>query len=167
MPIGIGRIMRNAAPGTKQKVAILSIGTRLSEALRAAWTISDAGDIGVTVADARYMKPLDTDLIRDLVADHDVLVTVEEGSVGGFGDHVLHYLATEGLLDSGKCRVRPMVIPDQFIEAGTQNQQYDFAGLQAKHIAATALRALGKNGEALEILSVSTKGLENQAPTIA
>lgn len=167
LPIGVGRIMRNAKEGSKKKVAILSLGTRLVEAMRAAVLLGQDKDIGVTVADARFMKPLDTDLIRDLVADHDVLVTVEEGSIGGFGSHVMHHIAAEGLIDDGKCRVRPMVIPDMLIEAGTQHQQYDFAGLQAKHIAATALRALGKNGEALEILALQTAGLADQAPTIA
>jgi len=170
VPIGQGRIMRNADPSCKKKVAILSMGGRLVESLRAAKLIEGedgSGEIGVTVADARFMKPLDTDLIGDLASDHDAIVTVEEGSIGGFGDQVLHFMAHEGLLDSGKCKVRPMVIPDMWIEAGTQNQQYDFAGLQAKHIAATALRVVDKHGEALEVLAVQEKGLKNQAPTIA
>ena len=88
------------------------------------------------------MKPLDTDLVAKLVAEHDVLITIEEGSIGGFGDHVLHFLALDGLLDDGTCRVRPMVIPDQWIETAAQSEQYDEAGLNAKHILGTMQRLL-------------------------
>mmetsp|Transcript_58355 Transcript_58355/g.119350 ORF Transcript_58355/g.119350 Transcript_58355/m.119350 type:complete len:762 (-) Transcript_58355:72-2357(-) len=154
LPVGIGRIVRRADPARPVKVAILSLGTRLVEAVRAARMLTSADDtVGVTVADARFMKPLDTGLIRELAENHEVLITVEEGSKGGFGDHVIHWLALEGLLDSGKCKVRPMVLPDQFIEAGGQQQQYEFAGLQAKHIAAMGLRALKRDGEALDLLA--------------
>ena len=99
-------------------------------------------DVAVTVADARYMKPLDIELLRSLAGDHGTLITVEENSIGGFGDHVLHFLALDGLLDDGTCRVRPMVIPDQWIETAAQSEQYDEAGLNAKHILGTMQRLL-------------------------
>jgi len=154
LPIGVGRIIRKAAPDAKHKVAILSIGNRLAEACRAARMLQrEAPEIGVTVADARFMKPLDEDLISSLAEEHEVLITIEEGSIGGFGDHVNHYLTNSGKMDSGKCRLRMMVVPDMFIEAGGQGQQYEFAGLQAKHIAAQVLKALGRNREALGLLS--------------
>lgn len=153
VPIGKGRIIR--APGgvngefsantrgreMKDRVAILSFGTRLHEALVAANEV-EAKDptLGVTVADARFMKPLDVDLVRQLADDHSVLITIEEGSIGGFGDHVLHFLALDGALDDGKLKVRPMVLPDTLFEAGPQYEQYDAAGLNAKHIKGTILR---------------------------
>ena len=90
--------------------------------------------IGVTVADARFMKPLDIDLIRQLVDEHSILITIEEGSIGGFGDHVLHFLAKDGALDDGNLKFRPMVLPDELFEAGTQQEQYDTAGLNHEHI---------------------------------
>ncbi len=136
LEIGKGRILRE---GTK--VAILSLGTRLQEALKAAEDLAAHG-LSTTVADARFAKPLDHDLIRKLAAEHEVLITVEEGSVGGFGSHVLHFLAHEGLLDQG-CKIRPMVLPDVFQDQDSPNKQYDEAGLNAKHIVATALNALG------------------------
>jgi 1-deoxy-D-xylulose-5-phosphate synthase len=97
-------------------------------------------DISVTVADARFMKPLDVDLVRELADDHGVLITIEEGSIGGFGDHVLHFLSLDGLLDDGKLKFRPMVIPDAYFEAASQFEQYDQAGLNARHIKGTILR---------------------------
>ena len=136
LEIGKGRIVRE---GTK--VAILSLGTRLQEALKAAEDLAAHG-LSTTVADARFAKPLDHDLIRRLAAEHEVLITVEEGSVGGFGSHVLHFLATEGLLDQG-CKIRPMVLPDLFQDQDNPVKQYDEAGLNAKHIVAKALEALG------------------------
>ena len=90
------------------------------------------------------MKPLDESLIRQLAAEHEVLITIEEGSVGGFGSHVLQFLAMDGLLDSG-LKVRPMCLPDIFIEQDSQFNQYDIAGLNARHIVATALTALGRD----------------------
>jgi len=143
--IGKGRIMRrpSASRGREKndRIAILTIGTRLHDALVAADDIESTDpSLGVTVADARFMKPLDVDLVRELVDQHGVLITVEEGSIGGFGDHVLHFLALDGALDNGDLKFRPMVIPDQYIEAGTQFEQYDIAGLNAGHIKGTALR---------------------------
>jgi len=166
--VGEGRIIRRANTEAKTKVALLTIGTRLEQAVRAAQMIQEeAGDVSVTVADGRFMKPLDEDMIRQLAETHDVLVTAEEGSVGGFGEHVLSFLTNDGVLDEGKCRVRTMVIPDQFIEAGGQKQQYDLAGLTAKHIAATALRALDRQGLALDVLAKGPAVLAGEAPTVA
>ena len=86
------------------------------------------------------MKPLDVDLIRELVDEHSVIITIEEGSIGGFGDHVMHFLALDGAFDEGKLKFRPMVLPDKYFEAGTQQEQYDSAGLNHEHILGTVLR---------------------------
>jgi 1-deoxy-D-xylulose-5-phosphate synthase len=136
LPIGKGRIIRE---GTK--VAILSFGTRLKDACMAAEELGARG-LSTTVADARFCKPLDEDLVRRLAAEHEVLITVEEGSVGGFGSHVLQFLAVTGQLDDGP-KVRPMVLPDRFIDHNKPELQYEEAALSAKHIVATALQALG------------------------
>jgi 1-deoxy-D-xylulose-5-phosphate synthase len=98
--------------------------------------------LSTTVADMRFAKPLDLDLLYRLAREHEVLITVEEGSIGGFSSQVLHALATAGLLDNG-LKVRPMVLPDRFIDHDAPSLQYDEAGLNAKQIAATALAALG------------------------
>jgi 1-deoxy-D-xylulose-5-phosphate synthase len=125
----------------KDRVAILSFGTRLHEALIAAKEVEEMDDsLSVTVADARYMKPLDVELIRQLADDHGTLITVEEGSIGGFGDHVMHFLSLDGLLDDGDLKFRPMVMPDSYFETATQNEQYDQAGLNSQHIRGTVLR---------------------------
>jgi 1-deoxy-D-xylulose-5-phosphate synthase len=142
LAIGKGRVLRE---GTA--VAILSLGTRLGEALKAAEDLAARG-LSTTVADARFAKPLDEELIRRLAAEHEVLITIEEGSIGGFGAHVLHFLATQGLLDHG-CKVRPMVLPDSFIEHDTGPKMYDAAGLNAAHIVQTALAALGHDAAEL------------------
>lgn len=145
LEIGKGRIIRrpgsNRGRSKKDRVTILSFGTRLHDSLIAAQEVEDTDpDLGVTVADARFMKPLDIDLIRELADDSGTLITVEEGSIGGFGDHVLHFLSLDGALDDGKLKVRPMVIPDTLFEAATQNEQYEEAGLNARHIKGTILR---------------------------
>ncbi len=137
LEIGLGRVVRE---GTK--VAILSLGTRLQAALQAAEDLAAQG-VSCTVADARFVKPLDLALIDRLAAHHEVLITVEEGSVGGFGSLVAQHLASTGRLD-GKLRFRPMVLPDLFLDHDTQERQYDVAGLSAGHIAAAALTALGR-----------------------
>jgi 1-deoxy-D-xylulose-5-phosphate synthase len=137
LEIGKGRILRE---GTA--VALLSLGTRLAECLKAAEELGARG-LSTTVADARFAKPLDTALVRRLAAEHAVFITVEEGAVGGFGAHVLHYLATEGLLDRG-LKIRSLVLPDRFIDHDKPQNQYDQAGLNARHIAAAALTALGQ-----------------------
>jgi 1-deoxy-D-xylulose-5-phosphate synthase len=140
LEIGKGRVLRE---GTK--IAILNFGARLQECLVAAEDLAAKG-LSTTVADARFAKPLDTDLIRRLAREHEVLITIEEGSVGGFSSFVLQYLATAGLLDQG-LKVRPMVLPDRFIDHASPAKQYDWAGLNAPHIVATALAALGQSAE--------------------
>ncbi|MEO3433832.1 1-deoxy-D-xylulose-5-phosphate synthase [Inquilinus sp. CAU 1745] len=136
LEIGRGRILRE---GTK--VALLSYGGRLKECLLAAEDLAARG-LSATVADARFAKPLDADLIRRLATEHEVLLTVEEGSVGGFGSFVLNHLAMEGLLDHG-LRIRPMALPDRFVDQDKPERQYEEAGLSASHIVAAALQALG------------------------
>jgi 1-deoxy-D-xylulose-5-phosphate synthase len=137
LEIGRGRVLRE---GTA--VAILSLGTRLKEALLAADELAARG-LSATVADARFAKPLDEDLVRRLVREHEVLVTVEENAIGGFAAQVLQFLALNGLLDHG-CKVRPLTLPDRLIDHDKPEVQYDQAGLTARHIAAAALDALGR-----------------------
>jgi 1-deoxy-D-xylulose-5-phosphate synthase len=143
LAIGKGRVVREGS-----KVAILSLGARLREALKAADEIAARG-LSTTVADARFAKPLDTDLIRRLAASHEVLVTIEEGSVGGFGAHVLQFLANEGLLENG-LKVRVMTMPDEFFDQDKPEKQYAMARLNAPHIVATVLMALGRSEEAVK-----------------
>jgi len=137
LEIGKGRIVREGS-----KVALLSLGTRLAECLKAADQLQSFG-LSTTVADARFAKPLDTRLIRDLALNHEVLVTVEEGSVGGFGSYVLQFLSDEGLLDRG-LRVRTKVLPDVFIDHGKPEAMYEDAGLNASGIVKTVFAALGR-----------------------
>jgi 1-deoxy-D-xylulose-5-phosphate synthase len=99
------------------------------------------------VADARFAKPLDHDLVRRLAAEHEVLLTVEEGAIGGFASQVMHFLAGEGLLDSG-LKVRPMCLPDFFIDHDKPEMQYELAGLTAAHMVSKALQSLGYNEDA-------------------
>jgi 1-deoxy-D-xylulose-5-phosphate synthase len=136
LEIGKGRIVRE---GTK--IAILSLGTRLQECLKAADELAARG-LSTTVADARFAKPLDTDLVDRLAREHEVLITVEEGAIGGFSAQVLQHLAESGVLDSG-LKVRPMVLPDVFIDHDAPYAQYETAGLNATGIVATAIAALG------------------------
>jgi 1-deoxy-D-xylulose-5-phosphate synthase len=137
LEIGRGRIVKE---GTR--IALLSLGTRLSEALKAAEELGALG-LSTTVADARFAKPLDIDLVTRLAREHEVLVTVEEGSIGGFGSFVLHALADRGLLD-GKCRVRSMVLPDAYLDHDKPEVMYARAGLDAKGIVAKVFEALGR-----------------------
>src|SRR5215510_12478785 len=134
LEIGKGRIVTQG-----NTVALLSLGTRLAECLKAAEQLAAVG-LSTTVADARFMKPLDTKLILRLARNHDVLVTVEEGSIGGFGSHVLEYLVGEGLLDSGLI-VRTMKLPDVFIDHDSPQNMYEQAGLAASSIAETVIAA--------------------------
>jgi 1-deoxy-D-xylulose-5-phosphate synthase len=136
LEIGKGRIVRE---GTT--IALLSLGTRLQECLKAADELGQRG-FSTTVADARFAKPLDTKLIDRLAAEHEVLITIEEGSAGGFGAMVLQHLASSGALDSG-LKIRPMVLPDLFLDHDTPFAQYETAGLNAAGIVTTALGALG------------------------
>ncbi len=141
LEIGKGRIIQEGS-----KIAILSLGGRLAEARIAAESLSAHG-LSTTIADARFAKPLDVELIRLLAREHQVLITIEEGAAGGFGAHVLHFMAGDGLLDNG-LRVRTMTLPDFYIDQDKPEKQYDIAGLNAPHIVATALKALGMEAAA-------------------
>jgi 1-deoxy-D-xylulose-5-phosphate synthase len=138
LPIGRGRILREGG-----KVAILSLGTRLADSLRAADELAARG-LPTTVADARFAKPIDTALIERLARDHEVLITIEEGSAGGFSALVAQHLAVSGLLDGG-LRFRPIVLPDRFIDHMSPAAQIIEAGLDSKSIVRAVLGALGKD----------------------
>jgi 1-deoxy-D-xylulose-5-phosphate synthase len=146
LTLGRGRVMREGS-----SVAILSLGTRLADAMRAADELATRG-LSCTVADARFAKPLDTALIEQLARHHDVMVTIEEGSVGGFGSAVMQHLAWKGLLDAG-LKFRPMVLPDRFIDHDTQPKQLIEAGLTARDIVAAVLGALGIDRAAQQVLT--------------
>ncbi|MBB1248658.1 1-deoxy-D-xylulose-5-phosphate synthase [Rhizobium sp. G21] len=137
LQIGKGRVVKQGS-----KVALLSFGTRLSDCLMAAEDL-DAAGLSTTVADARFAKPLDLELIRQLARHHEVLVTVEEGAIGGFGAHVLHALATEGLLD-GRLKVRPLVMPDIYMDQAKPEAMNAYAGLDRKGIVSAVFSALGR-----------------------
>jgi 1-deoxy-D-xylulose-5-phosphate synthase len=141
LEIGKGRIMREG-----HKVALLSFGARLGECLKAADELAALG-LSTTVADARFAKPLDTDLLLRLVREHEVLITIEEGAIGGFGAHVLQTLAEQGLLDRG-LKVRCMVLPDVFLDQDAPAAMYATAGLDARGIVAKVFEALGKDAAA-------------------
>ena len=143
LEIGKGRVVREGS-----KVAILSLGTRLAEALKAA-DLLDAKGLSTTVADLRFAKPLDVALIRKLMASHEVVVTVEEGSIGGLGAHVLTMASDEGLTDSG-LRIRTMRLPDTFQDHDSPEKQYDMAGLNAPQIVDTVLKALRHNSAGVQ-----------------
>jgi len=138
LEIGKGRILREG-----HKVALLSLGTRLGDCLKAAEELGGFG-LATTVADARFAKPLDVDLVLRLAREHEVLITVEEGTVGGFGTYVLQTLAEHGVLDSG-LKVRAMVLPDVFIDQDAPSVMYAKAGLDAKGIVAKVFEVLGKD----------------------
>ncbi|MBY3153053.1 1-deoxy-D-xylulose-5-phosphate synthase [Rhizobium laguerreae] len=137
LQIGKGRIVKE---GTK--VALLSFGTRLADCLLAAEDL-DAAGLSTTVADARFAKPLDHDLIRQLARHHEIVITVEEGSIGGFGSHVMHFLATEGLLDNG-LKLRSLVMPDIWMEQAKPEAMNAHAGLDRAGIVSTVFKALGR-----------------------
>ncbi|MCA3304098.1 MAG: 1-deoxy-D-xylulose-5-phosphate synthase [Roseomonas sp.] len=137
LEIGKGRVLREGSA-----IAILSYGARLQECLKAADELATHG-LSCTVADARFAKPLDTALVERLAREHEVLITIEEGSMLGFSGLVMHHLATRGLMDRG-LKIRPMCLPDVFIDHEAPRKQYDQAGLNAPQIVATALSALGK-----------------------
>jgi len=137
LEIGRGRILREGSD-----IAILSLGSRLGEALAAADDLAARG-LRATVADARFAKPLDKDLVRRLADSHEVLITLEEGAPGGFGAHVMQFMANEGLLVGG-LRVRVLTLPDRVIDHDTPANQYEAAGLTAPHIVRAALQALGR-----------------------
>jgi 1-deoxy-D-xylulose-5-phosphate synthase len=141
LEIGKGRIVQQG-----HKVALLSYGARLGETMKAAKELGALG-LSTTVADARFAKPLDVDLVLRLAREHEVLVTVEEGSIGGFGSFVLQTLAENGALDSG-CKVRCMVLPDVFIDQDAPAAMYAAAGLDARGIVTKVFEALGKDAAA-------------------
>jgi 1-deoxy-D-xylulose-5-phosphate synthase len=138
LELGKGRILREG-----NVVALLSYGTRLQEALKAADELSARG-LSTTVADARFCRPLDEELVRRLAAEHQVLITVEEATIGGFASHVMHSLAHGGLLDRGRLKFRPLYMPSIVMDHDKPDRQYDAAGLNASHIVAQALAALGQ-----------------------
>ncbi|KAJ4966419.1 hypothetical protein NE237_018268 [Protea cynaroides] len=144
LEIGKGRIVME---GTK--VAILGFGTIVQQCIEAANALK-SHDITITVADARFCKPLDAELIRNLANEHEILITVEEGSIGGFGSHVSHFLSLNGLLD-GHLKLRSMVLPDRYIDHGSPQGQIQEAGLSSRHISATVLTLLGRPKEALQL----------------
>jgi 1-deoxy-D-xylulose-5-phosphate synthase len=144
LEIGKGRVVREG-----KKVAILSLGTRLAEALKAADTL-DAKGLSTSVADLRFAKPLDEDLIRHMIATHEVVVTVEEAAVGGLGAHVLTLASDLGLMDTG-LKIRTMRLPDIFQEHDNPQKQYDEAGLNAPQIVETVLKALRHNSAGVEV----------------
>ena len=144
LEIGKGRIVRE---GTK--AAILSLGGRLAEALKAA-DMLEAQGVSTTIADARFAKPLDTDMILDLVRNHEAVITLEEGSMGGFGAYVLQFLAAQGALDNG-VKIRTMHLPDVFQDQESPEKMYDTARLNAAHIVEQVRQALGLSAEVVNL----------------
>ena len=135
--VGKGRILSQG-----DNVAILSFGARLSEVKKAAEELQKI-DINVTIADARFAKPLDTQLIFDLTQNHEALITIEEGVIGGFGSHVAQFLSDKGVFDSG-FKYRSMVLPDFFIDQATPSEMYDIASMNSSHIKAKVIELLDK-----------------------
>ncbi|CAI9762671.1 unnamed protein product [Fraxinus pennsylvanica] len=148
LEVGRGRILIEG-----ERVALLAYGSAVQSCLAAAALVEPRG-LRLTVADARFCKPLDHSLIRSLAKSHEILITVEEGSIGGFGSHVAQFMALDGLLD-GNLKWRPLVLPDRYIDHGSPADQLMEAGLTPSHIAATVFNILGKAREALEIMSES------------
>ncbi|XP_062005865.1 probable 1-deoxy-D-xylulose-5-phosphate synthase 2, chloroplastic [Rosa rugosa] len=144
--IGKGRVLMEGS-----RVAILGYGSIVQQCVGAA-NMLKTRDIFVTVADARFCKPLDTELIKQLAKEHEILITVEEGSIGGFGSHVSHYLSLSGILD-GPLKLRAMVLPDRYIDHGAPQDQLEEAGLSSRQISATVLSLLGRPKEALQFIS--------------
>ncbi|KAF5738042.1 1-deoxy-D-xylulose-5-phosphate synthase 2 chloroplastic [Tripterygium wilfordii] len=143
LEIGKGRILMEG-----DRVAILGYGSIVQQCLEAA-NMLRSRDILVTLADARFCRPLDTDLVRQLANEHEILITVEEGSIGGFGSHVSHFLSLSGILD-GPLQLRSMVLPDRYLDHGSHQDQIEEAGLSSRHISATVLSLLGRTQEALQ-----------------
>ncbi|KAK9149724.1 hypothetical protein Scep_008481 [Stephania cephalantha] len=157
--VGSNNTLRNGIPleigkgsvlAEGKDVALLGYGVMVQNCLKARSLLASLG-IEVTVVDARFCKPLDIKLVRQLCTEHSILITVEEGSVGGFGSHVAQFLALDGLLD-GRIKWRPIVLPDNYIEHASPREQIDLAGLTGHHIAATALSLLGRTRDALLLM---------------
>lgn len=146
LEVGKGKILIEG-----ERVALLGYGTAVQSCLAAAHLVKPHG-LRLTVADARFCKPLDHALVRSLAKNHEFLITVEEGSIGGFGSHVAQFMALDGLLD-GKIKWRPLVLPDRYIDHGSPVYQLAEAGLTPSHIAATVFNMLGQTREALEVMS--------------
>ncbi|KAG6523276.1 probable 1-deoxy-D-xylulose-5-phosphate synthase 2, chloroplastic [Zingiber officinale] len=144
LEIGKGRILMEG-----NGVAILGYGSIVQTCLKAADSLRAYG-VAATVADARFCKPLDVDLVRRLANEHEILITVEEGSIGGFGSHVMQFLSRKGFLD-GRVKLRSMVLPDRYINHGSPQDQFESAGLTSKHIAGTVLNLLGRPKEAFQL----------------
>ena len=140
LEIGKGRILKEGS-----SVAILSLGGRLRESLEAADELASLG-WPTTVADARFAKPIDEEMVSILAKNHRVLITIEEGSAGGFSSHVMQVLANNGFFDKG-LRFRAMTLPDLFIDQDKPEAQFEVAGLKRSHIVATALDALGETNK--------------------
>ena len=143
LEIGKGRVVREGS-----KIALLSLGTRLAEAEKAADQLEAKG-LSTTVADLRFAKPLDSEMIERLIRTHEVVVTVEEGSIGGLGAHVLTLASDLGLTDAG-LKIRTLRLPDVFQDHDAPDKQYDEAGLNAPHIVDTVLKALRHNSAGVE-----------------
>jgi 1-deoxy-D-xylulose-5-phosphate synthase len=143
LEIGKGRIVREGS-----KIAILSLGTRLADSLKAAEELASYG-LSTTVADARFAQPLDTDLVLRLANEHEVLITIEEGAIGGFAAQVFQTLSDNGALDKG-LKIRSMVLPDIFIDHDSPNAMYAKAGLDAKGIVKKVFEALGRDAAKIE-----------------
>ena len=133
LEIGKGKIIKKG-----EKIALLNLGTRIEEVKNASDTLDSMG-LSCTIADARFAKPLDKDLIKDLSKNHELMITIEEGSSGGFGAHVLMFLADEGILDDG-FKIRNLYLPDTFIQQGDVNDMYAQAGLNSENIVKLALK---------------------------
>jgi len=143
-PLEIGKgVLRKC--GTD--VALVGIGNSVNECLKAAEILEKDHDISATVVDARFCKPLDTEMMQQLAREHPALLTVEEGSIGGFGSHVTQYLCEEGLLDNGKLKLRPLILPDIFIEHATKDSQIAQAGLSSKNIVSSVLGVLDRQSQ--------------------
>ncbi|KAK4485555.1 hypothetical protein RD792_008198 [Penstemon davidsonii] len=147
LEVGKGRIIKEGS-----RVAILGFGTIVQNCLGASDILQEHG-LSITVADARFCKPLDGDLIRKLAQEHEVLITIEEGSIGGFSSHVSHFLCLNGLLD-GNLKWRAMVLPDRYIDHGAQTDQIEEAGLSPRHVAATVLSLIGEGKDSLQLLNL-------------
>lgn len=144
MELGTGRILVEGS-----RVAIVGYGTVVQNCLSAADMLQEQHNMSVTVADARFCKPLDKNMFRSLAKNHEILITVEEASIGGFASHVCHFLALDGLLDDGKLKWRPMLLPDTYIDHGSPKDQLEQAGLSASQIAATVLSLVGRTRDAI------------------
>jgi 1-deoxy-D-xylulose-5-phosphate synthase len=148
LAIGKGRIVKEGS-----KVALINLGTRLTECRKAA-ELLDARGISTTIADMRFAKPLDMEMIQRLANEHEAIITIEEGSIGGFGSHVVHHLANMGMMDRG-LKVRVMTLPDIFQDHDAPAKQYDQAGLTARHIVAKSMEALGMSESDIAAAAVS------------